>query len=509
MSLKNQLTDITGKERKNFNRDDIIKIIDTLGIERLTFRYTGLDGKIKELRIPIQSKTQLEQVLAGGERVDGSSLFKGLVDSALSDLYVVPIYRTAFLNPFDSKSLDLLCRFLTNEGKPAPFAPDNILHNANKLFEKNTGLELYALGELEFYLLSDPEIDSAYALDRQKGYHASSPFVKSGEIVNEMVEYISKITGSIKYSHSEVGHIENLGSDLLEIKGKRGEQWEIEFLPMPIEEAADSLIIAKWIIRNVAKKYGCVATFAPKLEEGEAGNGLHFHMMLKKNGLNIMAGKDGKLTDEAKKLIGGLCTYADSLTAFGNTVSSAYLRLVPNQEAPTNICWSDLNRSALIRVPLGWTTFADLASFVNKVQEDTYRPDESRQTVELRSPDGSGVIYLLLAGIGMAAEWGLTQKDSLKIAEKLYVTGNIFKDKSILKKLPKLPKSCVESGRVLLRKKDLYEREGIFPDSVINYFAKKLKAEKDEFMNKQLSDLPAEDRLHETRKIMHRDIHTN
>ncbi len=509
MSLKNELTEITGKERNSFNREDIIKIIDTLNIERLTFRYTGLDGKMKELRIPVQSKTQIEQVLAGGERVDGSSLFKGLVDASLSDLYAVPIYRTAFLNPFDEGSLDILCRFITREGIPASFAPDNILYNASKLFEKNTGLELYALGELEFYLLSDPEEDCAYSLDRQKGYHACSPFVKSGDIVNEMVEHISRITGAIKYSHSEVGHIEKLGSDLPEIKGKRGEQWEIEFLPMPIMEAADSLMIAKWIIRNVAYQYGCVATFAPKLEEGEAGNGLHFHMMLKKDGLNIMADKEGKLSKEAKQLIGGLCTYADSLTAFGNTVSSAYLRLVPNQEAPTNICWSDLNRSAMIRVPLGWTKLSDLAAIVNKTQEDCYRPEESRQTVELRSPDGSGIVYLLLAGITLAAEWGLTNTESLDIAEKLYVTGNIFKDKKILRSLPKLPKSCVESARILEKKRHLYERDGIFPETVLNYFAKRLKAEKDEFMNKHLSDLPAEDRLRETRAIMHGDIHRN
>ena len=34
---------------------------------------------------------------------DGSSLFKGLVDTALSDLYVVPSYKTAFLSPFDER----------------------------------------------------------------------------------------------------------------------------------------------------------------------------------------------------------------------------------------------------------------------------------------------------------------------------------------------------------------------------------------------------------------------
>ena len=97
-----------------------------------------------------------------------------------------------------------------------------------------------------------------------------------------------------------------------------------------------------------------------------------------------MADEDGQLSDPARRLIGGLCQYADSLTAFGNTVSSAYLRLVPNQEAPTRICWSDLNRSAMIRVPLGWTTCLTWPNCVNP--QDTVPFQEAARPPDRRAP---------------------------------------------------------------------------------------------------------------------------
>ena len=220
-----------------------------------------------------------------------------------------------------------------------------------------------------------------------------------------------------------------------------------------------------------------------------------------------MTNSDGTLSTEARKLIGGLCTYADSLTAFGNTVSSAYLRLVPNQEAPTRVCWSDMNRSAMIRVPLGWSKIDNLAQQLNPKQKEKVVYEAGRQTVELRSPDGSAIVPLLLAGITMAAEWGLTHEESLELAGKLYIKGNIFQNKSLLKTLEALPTSCVSSSRILLKKRILYERDGIFPPSIIDYVAKMLAAESDENINQQLMDLPADDRLHKTRRIMHKDLH--
>ena len=131
------------------------------------------------------------------------------------------------------------------------------------------------------------------------------------------------------------------------------EQNEIEFLPVNAEDAADQLMIAKWIIRNLAYKHGYNITFAPKITTGKAGSGLHIHMRIMKDGQNQML-KEGVLSETARKAIAGIMELAPSITAFGNTNPTSYFRLVPHQEAPTNICWGDRNRSVLVRVPLGW-----------------------------------------------------------------------------------------------------------------------------------------------------------
>lgn len=506
-ALANPLSLLLNKNREDFTREDLLSVIETQQIERITFHYTALDGKLKELKIPVANRAQAERILADGERADGSSLYKGMVDVSVSDLYIVPVYKTAFLNPFDSGSLDFICRYITRTGDLAPFSMDSVLANAASRFTQATGLEMYALGELEFFLLS-PNENQLYPAQKQRGYHASAPFVKSGVMLNEMLRYITQLTGAVKYAHSEVGYVERVRSDIAEIRDKQAEQLEIEFLPAPVTEAADNLVLARWLIRNTAYKHNCVATFAPKIEEDIAGNGMHIHMELRRNGKNIMNNEDGTLSEEANTLIGGLCRYASSLTAFGNTVSSAYLRLVPNQEAPTRICWSDMNRSAMIRVPLGWQAGSDLARKINPQQSVPFTPGDNRQTVELRSPDGSALIHLLIAGIASAADWAFSNTtEALALAKDLYVRGNIFHDKALLKKLPSLPKSCVESSKVLLNERALYEKDGVFPPAVIEYVAKLLQSEHDENMNSRLLELPADDRLHETRKIMHKDIH--
>jgi glutamine synthetase len=496
--MDKNLSDFLNKSPADFKRDDFLRIIEEKGIERLTFHYTALDGRLKELKVPVNGGNQAENILAAGERVDGSSLFRGIVDADVSDLYVIPEYKTAFLNPFDKKSLDFICRFLNKNGDRASFAPDNILYKANSLFQKNTGLDLFTYGELEFFLIysSNPDI---FPLQKQLGYQESAPFRKSGEILDEMVHHISRVTGVVKYSHSEVGFIRSIQSDLEEIRGKSAEQLEVEFLPMPVEDMADCLILSRWIIRNVAFKYGCVATFAPKIELGVAGNGLHFHFQLRKNDKNIMTHSNGRLSEDARRLIGGLCYCAPSLTAFGNTVASSYLRLIPHYEAPTRIFWSDLNRSALIRVPLAWTNVQNLAGKINPQDEFKERDPGSHQTVEFRSPDGSALVYLLLAGIAMSADWAFTSDQSLKLAEMSYIKGEEYSDKEFLDRFPLLPSNCAESAEILVEKRDFYEREGIFPPSIIDYLADFLREENTKVISFSGSI--------DMRKLMHQYIH--
>jgi glutamine synthetase len=505
-ALTNPLTQLLDKERGSFTRADMLRVVKTRNIERLTFHYTSLDGKLRELKLPVSDESQAERILASGERVDGSSLFPGLVDTASSDLYVVPSYATAFLNPFDSKSLNFICRFLDRDGQLAPFTPDNILTIAHERFRERTGLELHALGELEFFLVREGGPEN-FAAVRQTGYHASSPFFKGGGVVNEMVGYLTQLTGAVKYAHAEVGYIDSVRSNLPLLSGRRAEQHEIELQTRPIEQMGDLIGLSRWVIRNVAHRNGMLATFAPKIEEGVAGNGLHFHLELIRDNHNIMADEDGSLSEEARRVIAGLVKYASTLSAFGNTVASSFLRLVPNQEAPTRICWSDNNRSALIRVPLGWSQKNHLARIVNPGETDEYVDSRGRQTVEIRSPDGSASFHLLLAGLTTAAEYGLTHNGMIELAEKTHVDGNVFSDEGRMEHLEPLPASCVQCARLLDERRQMYEDFGVFPEQVIDHQIELLIKENDEHLNSDFAKLPAEERLTATRELMHKDIH--
>ena len=493
---------LVDKPRQDFTREDLLRVISEQQLERITFHYTALDGKYKELHLPIASERRAERILAEGERVDGSSLFGGLIDGTLSDLYVVPVYRSAFLNPFDSRSLDLTCRFLDADGNLTAFAPDNILERASRLLMSSTQTQLCAMGELEFFLLDDWS-SPLYPSPRQGGYQQSAPFLKSGPILDEMAVYLEQLTGAVKYAHSEVGTLTGIESEVEELRGRSGEQLEIEMLPEPVQDAADTLVMARWIIRNVAHRHGMLATFAPKLEEDVAGNGSHIHLELRRHGKNVMTDGSG-LTEDARRAIGGLCAYADTLMAFGNTVASSYLRLVPNHEAPTRVFWSDRNRGAMIRVPLGWSGLSHLAARVNPQQIAGPGAAQECQTVELRTPDGSALVHLLLAGITMAVQWGLTHSESDELAARLYVPATGVSSRL---EFPVLPRSCVESASRLQARRDLYERDGVFPPAIMGYVSKLLDAEDDDGLVSRLAMLPADERLRQTRRIMHKNLH--
>jgi glutamine synthetase len=505
-ALANPLCQLLGKDRGDFTRADLLKVVRTKGIERFTFRYTGGDGRLKELRLPFSNTEQADRILAAGERVDGSSLFKGFVDAGESDLYVVPVYRSAFVNPFDPTSLDFICRFLDRDGQRAPFTPDNILALAHERFRQRTGFELWALAEPEFYLISKNQGEH-YIPPRQAGYHAAAPYFKSNEVVNEMLRHLSRITGAIKYAHSEVGFIDSMASDEPQLQGRRAEQHEIEFHSHPIEEMGDFMSIAQWIIRKIAYLNGIIATFAPKIEEGIAGNGYHIHLELIKDGRNVMTGPDGRLSDEALKLVGGLTTYAPTISAFGNTVATSYRRLVPNQEAPTRICWSDSNRSVLIRVPLGWSGGADLARFINPGKPNPIGISGGGRPSKSARPTARHSATLLLAGLVTAAEYGLTQPGMIQVAERTRVEGNIFKDPAVLSRLNSLPASCVHAARLLREHRTLYDQFGVFPAHAIDHVCHLLEMEDDEYLSTKLDAMSDDERLAYTRRLMHRDIH--
>lgn len=468
----NPLIRFLEKPTQDFTRNDLIRFIEAKGIEMINFRYAGADGRLKTLNFIINSKQHLDNILSAGERVDGSSLFPHYVQPGSSDLYVVPRYRTAFVNPFSEiPAVDILCSYYDKDGRPYTISPEYILRKSHEVLKERTGYTFEVMGELEYYIIH--EGNSLFRADEQKGYHESSPFCNWEKLRTEAMLTITSCGGNIKYGHSEVGNFIEGGIAF--------EQNEIEFIPTNVENAGDQLMIAKWILRNLAYKYGATVTFAPKITTGKAGSGLHIHTRLLQDRKNVMV-KNGHLSDIALKVISGYLDLAQSLTAFGNTIPTSYFRLVPNQEAPTNICWGDQNRSVLVRVPLAWNSKHNMLSDANPNEKEPEKDFNQRQTIEFRCPDGSADIYLLLAGLTMAAIHGLEMKDALTFADKRYVDINIFekKHKGRASQLDRLPDSCWHSADCLEKQRSAYEKYNVFPHQIIDGIIKKLRSYNDE-----------------------------
>jgi len=187
-------------------------------------------------------------------------------------------------------------------------------------------------------------------------------------------------------------------------------------------------------------------------------------------------------------MIAGILDLSDALTAFGNTIPTSYLRLVPKQEAPTTVCWGDRNRSVLVRVPLGWLGTGNMTSDANPNVVDDYRAFPSMQSVEFRAPDGSANIHNLLAGLIIASLHGLKMEDGEKLAESLYVDLDISEklNKPGFEKYTHLPGSCWESAEALEKKRSFFEKDGIFPKGTIDKVINRLKSYDDKDLSERL-----------------------
>jgi len=477
----NLLVSYLQKPAKDFTCGDIVRYCKENKVEFLNFHYCGWDGKLKTLNFVINSVAHLENILQAGERVDGSSLFP-FIEAGKSDLYVVPRYKTAFRNPFaEVPTVDVLCAFFDRDGNLFESSPQYILHKAHAAFNEVTGLKMQAMGELEYYVVADS--DELYPTPDQKGYHESAPFCKFADLRCEAMRVIAQCGGLIKYGHSEVG---NFTQD-----GKIYEQNEIEFLPTDIEDAADQLVVAKWAMRQLAYQYGVQLTFAPKITVGKAGSGMHIHCKFTRDGKSAMT-LNGELTDICRKAIAGYMDAGTSLPAFGNPHPLSFMRLVPHQEAPTSLCWSFSNRSALVRVPLGWLKQTDMAAKCNPQDAEVAvaKDFSDKQTFEWRASDGFADTYLLLAALCCAARHGFEMPDALEVAERTYVGLGVNihdeKNRGVQEALEQLPGCCTEAAVELEKDRLIYTAKGVFSEQIVDYMISYLKAFNDTTLRQQL-----------------------
>ncbi|MBW6514257.1 MAG: type I glutamate--ammonia ligase [Candidatus Syntrophosphaera sp.] len=342
------------------------KIIDLINKERvkaIDLKYCGLDGRWYHITFPARG---LEEVLQYGVPFDGSSI-PGMRSVESGDMVLMPDISTAQLDPFyETPTLRFICSICDAETRiGVQKDPRSVALRAHD-FLLSTGIADLStwIPELEFHLFDtveynsdefssgytvtsaeckdalpfDFEDDDAVAQQGRKGYHMDTPFDRYYELRQAMVDRIEEQGIKVRYHHHEVG----LSS-----------QQEIETELLAFPKICDDTMVMKDIIRRTALEFGLTATFMPKPVYNQAGNGMHFHMMLHKRGKNIFYKKGGyaDLSDKAIWFIGGILKHGRALVAFTNPSTNSFKRLLPGFEAPVKLFYGLANRSAAIRIP--------------------------------------------------------------------------------------------------------------------------------------------------------------
>ena len=252
--------------------------------------------------------------------------------------------------------------------------------------------------------------------------------------------------------------------------------------------AADHLVLAKWVVREVA--------YAPLVSGKGAGNGLHIHSRLVRDGASSIVGEGG-INDTWRRLIAGYLPAARALSAFGNTVPTSYLRFAEGDESPEDICWGMGGRTGLVRVPLAWggDALTDVVAHANPGStEPIPEPAIHHQTVELRLGDGSAHVHLLLAGMAVAAKRGLSDAGSLELAERLSTDNH--------DDFEQLPASCAESADALEAERETFESDGVFPGQLFDALLAGLRDTED---TAPVGDRSSDDAARE--ELIHRHWH--
>ena len=433
------------KPRSQWSVPDMVRLVQEQGVRTIALMHVGSDGSLKTLDFTPRSQEHLRDVLTAGERADGSSLFPDMgIQPGASDIVLRPRISSAFFDPFSPyPTLAFLCEHQGRDGQPLPQSPDTIVRRAFERLKKETGVELLAHGEVEYFLGKHRGESDVYGRD-DRGYHATAPFVFGQTLRREAMAILTEIGVHVKYGHSEVGYIEAQEDD-----DCIWEQHEIELSLRPLPDAAEAVVITQWVLRNLAHIHGMPCSFDPILRAGHAGSGMHFHLSPYRDRTHLGAiGENGELSLEARWLIGGLTTMGGALMAFGNRSADSFVRLSQGKEAPSSITWGRYNRHALVRLPIQVT--------------DQEGRAVTPPTIEFRLPDGSVQPYLLLAGVAQAMLHGRTLDDLDEIlastdAARLQGEGGGAK----------VPHDFGEVAQAVRYYEEALEEGGVFPKGLI------------------------------------------
>jgi len=424
-----------------FNKKDILKLVKENNVRIIRLWFTDVLGFLKGFAITVN---ELEKALDEGMGFDGSSI-EGFARIEESDMIARPDLDTFTIFPWpkdeDFKVARMFCDIYTPQGKPFEADPRYILkRNLEKA--KKLGFTYYVGPELEYFYFNSP--DAPQPLDKG-GYFDLVPLDVAQDLRRDTIFALEAMGIKVEYSHHEVAF----------------SQHEIDLRYTDALTMADNVMTYRLIVKEVARQHGVYATFMPKPIYGINGSGMHTHQSLFKGDSNAFFDPKDKyhLSKVAKCFIAGLLKHAPEITAITNQWVNSYKRLVPGYEAPVYICWAQMNRSALIRVPM-------------------YKPGKEKATrIEYRSPDPACNPYLAFSVMLATGLEGIQK--NYKLPEP--ANDNIYEMTDEERKrlgIESLPEDLLEAIKITEKSQLVKETLG---GLLFDYFIRNKKLEWDEY----------------------------
>ena len=451
---------------------EVIEYAKSQKLQIVDLKFVDLPGTWQHFSIPI---TELEESLfTEGIGFDGSSI-RGFQAINESDMLLILDPTTATTDPIcNVPTLTVTASVfdpITREAYTRD--PRHIARKAEKYLAQ-TGIATmsYWGPEAEFFIFDNVRFDQDshsgyYFIDSDEGVWNSGrdqgtqnlghrPRYKEGyfpvppadalqDIRSEIILRLINANVPVEVHHHEVA---------------TAGQCEIDMHYGPLVTMADSLMMYKYVIKNVARSYGKTATFMPKPLFQDNGSGMHVHQSLWKDSTNLFADPSGYagLSEMAKYYIGGLLSHAPALLALCAPTTNSYRRLVPGYEAPVNLVYSKRNRSAAVRIPM-------------------YSTNPKTKRIEFRPPDAASNPYLAFAALLMAGLDGVAKK----IDPGAPMDVDIYElSEAEGKKVKQVPGSLSESLDALERDHDFLLKGDVFtPDVIETWLEMKRKKEVD------------------------------
>jgi glutamine synthetase len=438
---------------------EVLSLIKDKGIKLIDLKFIDLPGIWQHLTV---YENQIdESSFTDGVAFDGSSI-RGWKAINESDMSMVLDPNTAWIDPFMAEpTLSIICSIKEpRTGEPYSRCPRVIAQKAiDYLTSTGIGDTAFFGPEAEFFIFDDVRFDQnqhegyyyvdsiegrwnsgrkeeggnlGYKPRYKEGYFPVAPTDTSQDMRSEMLLTMAECGVPIEKHHHEVA---------------TGGQCELGIRFDTLVKSADNLMIYKYVIKNVARKYNKTVTFMPKPVFNDNGSGMHTHQSIWKDGQPLFGGdKYAGLSQMALWYIGGILKHAPALLAFTNPTTNSYKRLVPGFEAPVNLAYSQGNRSASVRIPLSGDS-----------------PKAKR--LEFRCPDATSNPYLAFAAMLCAGIDGI--KNQIDPGEPLDVDIYDLSPEE-LAKIPSTPGSLEDALECLEKDHEFLTTGGVFTEDLIN-----------------------------------------